>query len=74
MFLWNRTNHFWRAATLAATAAATFTPAEIAHLRVLRQQYETKGECWELGVDMRRRRLARWLVEQGRLGEGVDGA
>ncbi|HEX8036695.1 MAG TPA: hypothetical protein VF510_22750 [Ktedonobacterales bacterium] len=70
MFLWEKANQTRRAATLAAS----FTPEEFARLYLLREQYETSRDCGEFGLDERRLRFARWLVEQGRLNDGVEGA
>lgn len=67
MFNWDRSNLARRAATLAAT----FTPEEFARLRLLREQYETNRNCREYCLDLRRLQFVRWLVENGRISEGV---
>ena len=65
MFTWERANQLQRDAALATT----FTPEELSRLRALREQYETTQACAEFGLDERRLRFARWLVEHRRLSE-----
>lgn len=47
----------------------TFTPEEISGLLALRDRVQRCSLDLELGLDERRLRFARWLVEQGRLSE-----
>ena len=67
MFTWERANELQRDTTLAAT----FTAEELRCFRALREQYETSQDCGEFGLDERRLRFARWLVEHGRLSEEI---
>lgn len=67
MFTWERADELQREATLTAT----FTPEELIRLRALREQYETSQDCGEFGLDERRLRFARWLVEHRLLSEEV---
>lgn len=46
-----------------------FTPQEAARLAALYEQYRTRPDYGELGLDIRRLEFARWLVRTGRLSE-----
>lgn len=48
-----------------------FAPQELAKLLELRARVESCGVNIELGLDERRLRFARWLVEHGKLSEGL---
>jgi hypothetical protein len=52
-----------------ATLATTFTPEELSRLRAFPEQYETNQACAEFGLDERRLRFERWLVQHQRIGE-----
>jgi len=67
MFTWEHANELQQDATLAAS----FTPEELIRLWALREQYETSQDCGEFGLDERRLRFARWLVEHKLLSEEV---
>ena len=69
MFMWQQSNQTPR----ASVVAAAFTPEEVARLRELREEYEAYQACREFGLDPRRLHFARWLVQQGRLNEGIEG-
>ncbi len=56
-----------------AAVATTFTPEEIAKLATLRTHLQSRAVSIELGLDDRRLAFARWLVEHGKLSEGVAG-
>lgn len=70
MFTWNKANQTLRASALAAT----FTPEEFAHFHALREQFQIDQDCGEFGLDEARLQFARWLVEHGRLSEGIEAA
>ncbi len=57
----------------AIVLTSTFTPEEIMCLRALRERYQATCDSDEFGLDVRRLRYARWLVEHGRISEGVEG-
>jgi len=48
-----------------------FTAEEARRLMVLRQRLASQPVHLDLGIDARRLEFARWLVEHGRLGEGI---
>lgn len=52
--------------------ADAFTPQERAQLDTLRTRYDDTRDCGEFGFDEGWLLFARWLVEHGRIGEGVD--
>jgi hypothetical protein len=55
----------------AAPVAEPLQPAVLARLSELRERTLMLRTCQEFRLDMRRLQFARWLVEHGRLGEGV---
>ena len=53
----------------AAVLEGQFTPEELARLLALRALVASHSPYDELGLDVKRLRFARWLVEHGRLSE-----
>jgi len=49
-----------------------FTAEQVQRLTTLRQRLASQPVHLDLGIDARRLEFARWLVEHGRLGEGVS--
>lgn len=62
--------HTHRARRTLAHADA-FTPEERAQLEALRARYADTHDCGEFGLDERRLRYVRWLVEHGCLSEHI---
>jgi hypothetical protein len=58
-------------ASPTGTLENAFSPTELAHLRALRDQYAATRTCVQMGLDERRLGFVRWLVEHGRIGEGI---
>lgn len=56
--------------TLAQTDM--FTPEERLRLETLRARYEATDDCGEFGLDEAWLLYTRWLVQHGRIGEGVE--
>jgi hypothetical protein len=54
----------------AAVLEGQFTPEELAKLLALRALVATLSPYDELGLDEKRLKFARWLVEHGRLSDG----
>jgi len=48
-----------------------FTAEEVQRLTALRQRVASQPVQLDLGIDAGRLEFARWLVEQGRLSEGI---
>lgn len=69
MFPWDhRTSHMY---AQVATTADVFTPQEEERLRSLRTHAQALRASEEHGLDRKRLTFARWLVEHGRLSDGV---
>jgi hypothetical protein len=56
------------------TLGDTFTPEELSRLDALRQNFYTHAEYLERVIDDRRLEFARWLLDNGKLSEGIDEA
>lgn len=70
MYPWDYLNYHARAVT--HLEQPSFTPQERAKLQALRTQVESCSVDIELDLDERRLRFARWLVDHGKLSEGVS--
>ncbi len=66
-YSWEQRNQRGRAAT--EQEQPSFTPEEIVKLAAL--QARSRSIDIELGLDERRLKFARWLVDHGRLSEGL---
>ncbi len=76
MFSWDYAGKLWQdddETRGTVVPAAVFTAEEFVRLHKLRERYKIAGDCDEFGLDARRLRYVRWLVENGRIGEGVGG-
>lgn len=49
-----------------------FSVEEIAQLAALREHFQIHPQYWECGIDDRRLEFARWLVQHGKLNEGIE--
>lgn len=54
-----------------AMLTGNFTPEELARLNALRSNFRSRAEYLERVIDDRRLEFARWLLEHGKLSEGV---
>jgi hypothetical protein len=54
------------------TLGSSFTSDELARLDALRRNYTNHAEYLERVIDDRRMEFARFLLEHGRLSEGID--
>jgi hypothetical protein len=71
MYPWERMRSL-RDHTQVTAPVTTFTPEEHARLVRLRLHLQSRAVDLELGLDERRLRFARWLVEHGNISEGVQ--
>ena len=73
-FSWGAADASWRGGSEQAHRAAlasAFTQEGVARVEALRATCEATHDCGEFGLDLRRLRYVRWLVEHGRIGEGA---
>ena len=57
--------------TSPAILGESFTQEELSRLSALRENFHTHAEYLERVIDDRRLEFARWLLEHGKLSEGI---
>lgn len=60
--------------SVPAIMGSIFTAEELTRLSELRENVQTHGEYLERVIDDRRLEFGRWLLEHGKITEGVDEA